>query len=182
MPFNFLTVGRRLASPAGLFPSAITRVHQAACSITGRVRQALLPGEAEFRPMRALVVDDHPDTAESLARVLELLDCPTVACHDGPSALEVAADFRPQVCLVDLVMPKMDGLELAGRLREQSGGRAMLLVAVTALGDVETRAATALAGFHAHLAKPVDAAELIEVLARLGERFRPPADENFGEE
>jgi CheY-like chemotaxis protein len=177
MLFKFLTVGRRGASTDSLLPSAITRVHEAARTITGRVRQALLPGEVEFPPLRALVVDDHPDTAESLARVLELLDCPTVACHDGPSALEVAAGFRPQVCLLDLVMPKMDGLELAVRLREQAGGRAMLLVAVTALGAMEARTATALAGFHAHLAKPIDAAELIDVLARLGQQFRPGLDE-----
>jgi CheY-like chemotaxis protein len=136
-----------------------------------------LPGEIEFPPMRAMVVDDHLDAAESLARVLELLDCPTVACHDGQTALEVAAAFRPQVCLLDLVMPRMDGLELAARLREQAGGRAMLLVAVTALGAVEARTATALAGFHAHLTKPIDAAELINVLAALGEKFRPGADE-----
>jgi CheY-like chemotaxis protein len=181
MLLNFLTVGRRDASSGDLTPSAIRRVHEAARAITGRVRQALLPGEAEFPPLRALVVDDHPDTAESLARVLELLDCPTVACHDGRSALEAAAGFRPQVCLLDLVMPKMGGLELAARLREQAGGRAMLLVAVTALGAAEVRAATALAGFHAHLTKPIDAAELIRVLARLAENFHPDADELPGQ-
>jgi CheY-like chemotaxis protein len=123
-----------------------------------------------------LVVDDHPDAADALAAVLELLDCPVRACHDGPGALAVAAEFQPQVCLLDLMMPGMDGLELAARLRERAGGRPLLLVATTALGDLEARTQTALAGFHDHLTKPVDAAALIALLTRLGDILGcPPA-------
>jgi CheY-like chemotaxis protein len=161
-------------------PSPLARVQQAARGITSRVRQALLPAESEFPPLRALVVDDHPDAADTLAAVLELLDCPTLACTDGPTALAAAADFRPQVCLLDLAMPRMDGLELARRLREQAGGRAMLLVAVTALGDLEARTQTALAGFHAHVTKPVDTPTLIDLLARLGERLARPGEPPTG--
>jgi CheY-like chemotaxis protein len=162
-------------------PSALTRMRQTARSITGRVRHALLPAGTEFEPLRVLVVDDHPDAAEALAAVVELLNCPIRACHDGWSALEAAAEFRPQVCLLDLMMPKMDGLELAVRLREQAGCRPLLLVAVTALGDIEARTQTALAGFHDHLTKPVDATVLIETLTRLGEVLRRAGESSADE-
>jgi CheY-like chemotaxis protein len=140
----------------------------------------LLPAGIEFQPLRVLVVDDHPDAAESLAAVVELLNCPVRSCHNGPTALAVAAEFRPQVCLLDLAMPEMDGLELAVRLREQAGAQPLLLVATTARGDIEARTQTALLGFHEHLLKPIDSARLIETLARLGEVLRrstePPPD------
>src|SRR5215831_15784863 len=141
---------------------ALGRVRQTAHSISDRVRHALTP--EGFRPMRVLVVDDHPDAADSLAAVLELLDCPVQACYSGLSALAVAEAFNPQVCLLDLVMPQMDGLELAARLKARAGGRPLLLVATTALGDAESKARTALAGFHYHLTKPVDVSTLIDAL------------------
>jgi CheY-like chemotaxis protein len=77
---------------------------------------------------------------------------------------------------LDLMMPGMDGLELAARLRRQAGPRPLVLVATTALGDIEARTQTALAGFHHHLVKPIDAQTLIEVLARLGRILGRPAD------
>jgi CheY-like chemotaxis protein len=124
--------------------------------------------------LRVLVVDDHPDAADALAAVVELLDCPVRACRDGYSALAVAAEFRPNVCLLDLAMPEMDGLELAARLREQAGSRPLVLVATTALGDIETRTQTALAGFHYHLTKPVDVPTLIDALTRFRDIFSGP--------
>src|SRR5436309_4786155 len=150
----------------------LSRVRQAAGSIAERVRQALTPDG--FVPVRVLVVDDHPDAADALAAVLELLGCEVRACYDGRSALTAAGEFRPQVCLLDLLMPGMDGLELAARLTERAAGRPPALVATTALGDPETRARTALTGFHAHLVKPVDASTLIGTLARLGEILGRP--------
>jgi CheY-like chemotaxis protein len=145
---------------------ALSRVRQAARSIAERVRHALSP--PGFVPMRVLVVDDHPDAADALAAVLELLGCPVRACHNGQEALAVVGEFQPQVCLIDLVMPGMDGLELAARLRVWAAGRPLLVVATTALGDAETKARTALAGFHEHLVKPVDVPTLIDTLTRLG--------------
>jgi CheY-like chemotaxis protein len=156
--------------------SAMLQVRQTADSISGRVRNAMLPAGIRFTPLRVLVVDDYPDAADALAAVLEMLDCPVRACYDGPTALEVAADFRPQVCLLDLMMPRMDGLELAARLRQQAGGRPLLLVATTALGDIETRTQTATSGFHYHLTKPVDTLTLVEALVRLGEVLARPSN------
>jgi CheY-like chemotaxis protein len=128
------------------------------------------PGaDRDLPPLRVLVVDDHPDAADSLADVVELLGCPVRACRDGRAALLAAAEFRPQVCLLDLIMPGMDGLELAAGLRAQFGARPLLLVAVTALGDIEDRTRTALAGFHGHLTKPIDVRALADTLVRLGQ-------------
>jgi CheY-like chemotaxis protein len=154
--------------------SAFLQVRQTAHSIAERVRHALVPQGVEFTQLRVLVVDDHPDAADALAVVLEMLGCPVCACYDGPNALQMAADFHPQVCLLDLVMPRMDGLELAGRLRQQAGGKPLLLVATTALGDIETRTMTATAGFHYHLTKPVDTLTLIEALVQLGKILAGP--------
>ena len=137
---------------ANLF--SVSRVKQAANSIADHVREALTTDG--FVPVRVMVVDDHPDAADALAAVLELLGCPVRTCYSGASALAVAETFNPQVCLLDLMMPEMDGLELAARLKDRSAGRPLLLVATTAFGDAETQARTALAGFHYHLTKPVD--------------------------
>ncbi|MCI0704431.1 MAG: response regulator [Planctomycetia bacterium] len=149
------------------------RIRQTAASISDRVRDAMTP--QGFRPVRVLVVDDHPDAAEALAAVLDMLGCPVRACQDARSALEVARHFDPQICLLDLMMPGMSGLELASRLKVQAGGRPLFLVATTALGDIEAKTRTALAGFHYHLTKPVDVPTLIDVLTKLSAIFEPPA-------
>jgi CheY-like chemotaxis protein len=120
------------------------------------------------RPLRVLVVDDLPDAADSLAEVVRLLGHEVRVCYDGASALAAVQAELPDVCLLDLTMPGIDGLELAGRIRGQSGRRPMLLVATTALGALEDRTATALAGFHFHLVKPVP----MEALQAAFERFR----------
>lgn len=115
------------------------------------------------------MVDDHPDTAESLAAILELMDCPVQIALDGYNALAIAEEFKPQVCLLDLKMPGMDGLELAARLKALAAGQPLLLVAATALGDEETRVLTKRVGFWAHLVKPVDASTLIDTITAWGE-------------
>ena len=98
------------------------------------------------------------------------------ACGDGFTALEVAAEFDPEVCLLDLAMPGMDGIELATRLRASAGPRPMLLVATTALGDPEIRARAVLAGFHGYLVKPVDVPALVDILARMSQIVAPRDD------
>lgn len=139
-----------------------------------RADPTAVPGHAAAAGLRVLVVDDHPDAADSLAAVLDAYGYPARACLSGPEALDVAAVFRPHICLLDLMMPRMDGLELAGRLREQAGGRPLVLVAVTSLGDTEALTWTALSGFHAHLIKPVDAPTLLATLNRVGRVFARP--------
>jgi CheY-like chemotaxis protein len=85
------------------------------------------------------------------------------------AALAVATEFEPHVCLLDLMMPKMNGLELASHLKVRAGSRPLLLIATTALGDWEAKTRTALAGFHHHLTKPIDIPALVEAITRLAE-------------
>jgi CheY-like chemotaxis protein len=91
---------------------------------------------------------------------LDELGYQTRVAHDGRSALKLAADAAPDVALLDLGLPVMDGYELAGRLRRVPGLEQLRLVAVTGYGDESHRKRTHDAGFDAHLLKPVDAVEL----------------------
>jgi CheY-like chemotaxis protein len=154
----------------------LDRVKEVARGIEGRVRHVLNPKDVSITNLRVLVVDDHPDAADSLAALLDLLGCPVRACYDGPTALAVSAVFEPHVCLLDLVMPQMDGLELAAHLKARAASQPLLLIATTALGDWEARTKTALAGFHHHLTKPVNIQSLVEAITRLGEAIGPQPD------
>jgi CheY-like chemotaxis protein len=111
-----------------------------------------------------LVVDDNEDAAEALAAVAELLGCEARACFGGLAALDALRTDLPDVLLLDLSMPGVNGLEVAVRARARARARPMLLVATTALGSLEDLTATALAGFHFHLLKPIDSATLRTVL------------------
>jgi CheY-like chemotaxis protein len=142
-------------------------MRQAARSIEDRVRRVLTPPGSAIATLRFLVVDDHPDAADALAAVLDLLGCSVRTCYDGRTALTAAAEFDPQVCLLDLKMPGMDGLELAARLKAQLAGRPLVLIAVTALGDAATKSRAVLSGFHHHMIKPVDVPTLIDAITRL---------------
>ena len=106
--------------------------------------------------LRVLCVDDNRDLADSEAMVLELHGCEVEVCYDGPSALAAALRFGPDVCLIDLNMPGMDGCEVARRLKAWRRGHPVHLIAVTAHGSDEARVKTAAAGFDRHVVKPVD--------------------------
>src|SRR5262249_34690838 len=88
------------------------------------------------------------------------------AAHDGPAALALAAEFRPQVVFLDIGMPDMDGFEVARRLRQLPGPVRPTLVALTGWGQMEDRRRSREAGFQHHLVKPVEPAALHELLAR----------------
>jgi CheY-like chemotaxis protein len=114
-----------------------------------------------------LYVDDNRDLTNSAVELLRLVGFDARGCYDGASALVVSEAFRPDVCILDLNMPVMDGDELAERLRDQASGRPVLIVAVTAMGGDESRRRTEAAGFHLHLLKPVDPHDLLRVLDEL---------------
>jgi two-component system, sensor histidine kinase len=116
------------------------------------------------RPARVLVVDDNVDAAASLAMVLESIGLPHRIVHDGASALREASDFAPQVVLLDIGMPGMDGYEVARQLRGQPATRDALLVAVTGWSQAQDRRRSREAGFDHHFAKPVDIDALTALL------------------
>jgi len=109
---------------------------------------------------RILLVDDNHDAAMVLADSLRALGHDVLVAHDGPTALVVVAEYRPQVALLDLGLPVMDGFELAERLRGESGLNDLTLVAVTGYAQEVDRQRTAASGFDLHLAKPIDVHQL----------------------
>ncbi len=113
---------------------------------------------------RILVVDDNVDAANTLAMLLRLAHQEVRAVYSGPSALEEAAVFRPEVVILDIGMPGMDGYEVARGLRQMAGGKDLLLIAVTGWGQQEDRDRSTAAGFDHHLLKPVDRNTLFELL------------------
>jgi signal transduction histidine kinase/ActR/RegA family two-component response regulator len=115
---------------------------------------------------RILVVDDNRDSAESLAMLLRLFGNDVRTVHDGQLAVEIAAAYGPDVVLLDIGLPGMDGLEVCRHLRAQSEGARSLIVAMTGYGQEEDRRHSQEAGFNAHLIKPVDLEALQELLAR----------------
>jgi len=121
---------------------------------------------------RILVVDDNRDAAESLAMMLRLQGHEIRTAHDGVEALQAAATFRPDVLLLDIGMPKMNGYEVARSLRQQPWGQSMVLIALTGWGQEEDKKRAAEAGFDHHLTKPADPANLEKLLASVASRGR----------
>ena len=116
---------------------------------------------------RILVVDDNQDSANSLATFLQLLGNETYTAFDGIEALEKAAALQPDVVLLDIGMPKLNGYEAARRIRAQPWGEHVVLVAVTGWGQDEDRLKAREAGFDCHMVKPIDPAALTATLATL---------------
>jgi signal transduction histidine kinase len=115
-------------------------------------------------PCRILVADDNADALESLARVLQLSGHEVFRAANGGAALEIATQQQPQVALLDVGMPLLNGYEVARKLRAQPWGKSMLLVAVTGWGQEADRLRSKEAGFDAHLVKPLDLDALTELL------------------
>jgi len=116
-----------------------------------------------------LCVDDNHDCADSLALLLNVVGFEARACYDGPTALSIAEEFRPELGVLDLNMPIMAGDELARRLAEWAAdcGRPLVLVAVTARSDEESRERTRAAGFDQHFVKPIHLNDLLAVTTDL---------------
>ena len=113
---------------------------------------------------RILVVDDSVDSAETLGELLKIWGHDVRMAHDGPGAVVAARDYRPEVILLDIGLPGMDGFAVAAELRKEGiGGR--LLVALTGYGEQKDRDRAAQAGFDHHLVKPIDPDSLQKLLA-----------------
>jgi CheY-like chemotaxis protein len=114
-----------------------------------------------------LIVDDNADAAESLSMLLLHNGHEVRTAHDGLTGIEQTAMFDPDVILLDLGMPGMDGFETARKVRQLKGMKQIKIVALTGWGQDEDRRRTKEAGFDAHLVKPVDSATLKELLASI---------------
>jgi len=123
-----------------------------------------MPPKPRFR---ILVVDDNPDSAMSLAMMLSMMGHETRTAHDGEAAVSTAEEFRPRVVLLDIGLPKLNGYEVAQRIRQQTWGESMFLVAVTGWGQDEDRQRSVDVGMNLHMVKPVEPAALDRVLADL---------------
>jgi PAS domain S-box-containing protein len=123
------------------------------------------PSSAPTR--RILVVDDNLDSAESLSLLLSICGYDTHAVFDGLAAVEAAATFRPHIVLLDIGLPKLNGYEVASRIRGQEWGKKMVLIALTGWGQREDRRRSKEAGFDHHLTKPVEPDALKALLAGL---------------
>jgi signal transduction histidine kinase/CheY-like chemotaxis protein len=123
-----------------------------------------------FAMSRILVVDDSVDAANSLAMVLRLEGHDVRTAHDGHSALEAAQAIPPEIVLLDIGLPNMDGYEVARRLREHRDKDQMLVVAITGYGRAEDRQRSELAGFDHHLVKPIDFDVLRRLISRCADK------------
>ncbi len=116
---------------------------------------------------RILVVDDNRDSARSMARMLKLLGNEVRTAHDGIEAVEAAEEFRPEVILMDVGMPRLNGYEATRRIREQPWGQSVTIIALTGWGQEGDRVQSREAGCDGHLVKPVNLPDLEKLLAEL---------------
>jgi PAS domain S-box-containing protein len=174
-----LTLVRGLAQLHGGTVSAFSEGLGKGSEFTLRLPLAVDAGPAEARetrvalgrlPLRILVVDDHRDAADSLAKLLKRSGADVEVAYDGLTALQVVERFHPVMVLLDLGMNGMDGYDVARRIRERTELDDVTLVAVTGWGQEEVRHRSTAAGFDHHLIKPVDVDELRALVPSVSRR------------
>jgi CheY-like chemotaxis protein len=112
-----------------------------------------------------LIVEDHADTRESLRLLLQAAGYEVHEASDGASGVECVLRVRPDIALIDIGLPTIDGYEVARRVRANPNGQAVRLVALSGYAEEKDRQRSAAAGFDLHLTKPVDGTRLIEIVA-----------------
>lgn len=116
-------------------------------------------------PLKVLVVDDDRDAVDMLKMLLELNGGDPHVAYDGAEAVKLAEELRPEIVLLDIGLPTMNGYEACRRIRQHPWGRSMILVALTGLGHEDDYAKSEQSGFDMHLVKPVEPELLLTVLA-----------------
>jgi CheY-like chemotaxis protein len=124
-------------------------------------REAGAPGQ---RPARILVVDDNVDLARGLARLLQIRGHDVQVAHDGPTGLDKAKKSKPEVVLLDIGLPGMDGYQVAAHLRQEETVKDATLIAISGYGQEEDLRLAKEAGFDHHLVKPIASADLFKLL------------------
>ncbi len=133
--------------------------------------------EALPSEQKILIVDDNEDAAHLLSFVLTSDGYATRIAHDGPAALRIAEEFHPDIAVLDIGLPDMDGYELAGKLRDQPSLGKLRMIALTGYGQQDDVRRALDAGFAEHLVKPVDIVRFREAVIRLAEANSPAAAE-----
>jgi CheY-like chemotaxis protein len=128
--------------------------------------------------LSVLVVDDNRDVAESTAVLLRMAGCDTHVVYDGNEALHAMARVRPDAVLLDIGLPRMNGYEVAERIRAEPDYRRTLIVAVSGYGQEEHRLQSQRSGFDYHIVKPIDPPLLTGLLASLWSHRSAAAPEN----
>jgi CheY-like chemotaxis protein len=145
----------RLPVPSIAFPESPSVVDEAASPLR------------EGSKRRILFADDNRDVVESFEMILRTLGHEVETALDGMEALTKADDFRPDVIVLDVGMPRLDGYETAKRIRQRTWARDVVLIAVTGWGNEKDKLRSAEAGFDVHLVKPVDATAILDVLNQM---------------
>jgi CheY-like chemotaxis protein len=122
--------------------------------------------------LRVLMVDDVIDAADTVALLLKRWGYDVAVCYDGAKAVEAARTYQPHVALLDIAMPRMDGFQVARRLRALPELRQTILVAVTGYADAASRHRGERAGFDHYFAKPMEPSQLQELLVRVADQQR----------
>ena len=135
---------------------------------------------ASVQTCRILVADDNRDAAESMSTVLRLMGNEVRTVHDGEQAVEEAAAFRPDMVLLDIGMPRLNGYDAARRIRAERWGKSIMVVAMTGWGQDEDKRLASEAGFDRHFTKPVNPADLEQLIAGL-RSGSPPASRAPGD-
>jgi PAS domain S-box-containing protein len=160
--------GRIEASSAGIGKGSRFTVHLPIAHVEAASETNPSKPDLTYGPRRRiLIADDNADVAESFEVMLQMFGHEVRTAFDGLEALERAEQFRPDVIVLDVGMPKLDGYETARRIRRQPWGRDVVLIAVTGWGNEKDKNRSAEAGFDIHLVKPVDADTILKSVATL---------------
>lgn len=166
---SMLTPPRRSNRPRGSDPGQAVHPWSPRSTMTGAPEPSF-PSVLHGDALRVLIADDHMDAAETLAMLVSLEGHAVEVARNGHEALELAGRLRPDVAILDIGMPGLDGHTVAHRIRQTKAGASMLIVALTGRGDTEDKERARQAGFDEHFTKPVDPAELLGCIStwRLG--------------
>ena len=158
----------------------IENCRKAALSATRTYRSKAETGrrsQSSDAVLRVLIVDDNEDAATALELLLEEAGHLVKAAHTGPAGLAAALEFLPDVMLLDIGLPELDGFEVAKRIRQQAALHDVVLVAMTGYGRENERQRSQEAGFDHHLVKPADFGTLEQILAAVSERVAQAAEQ-----